>query len=351
MEVQFCFLVIAFFFLLLSWLKRYYKLIKPNFAHKLPPGPKKLPLIGNLHQLAMEDSFPHRALRKLAHKHGPLMHLQLGEISAVVASSPEMAKEIMKNHDAAFLHRPQSIATDIFTYGGMDIAFAPYGDYWRQMRKICASELLSAKRVQSLSHVREDEAAKFIDSIRTWEGSAINISSRILSLISGSVSRAAFGEYEERDEFVALMRKLIAASGGFDLVDLFPSITFTHFITGKRAKLEKLQKQVDMGLENIIKEHQEKHRRAKESGAQVEHEDLVDVLLRIQQSHSLDVKITMISIKALILVSKICKTSYFLIKSIHHMNFFIFMKMDNYVFMKTLHLLLFVCSKNKTFFV
>ncbi|TKY70499.1 steroid 17alpha-monooxygenase or 17alpha-hydroxyprogesterone aldolase [Spatholobus suberectus] len=302
MEAQACLLVIVFFlFLLLNWLAKYFKL-KPNVTHKLPPGPKKLPLIGNLHQLAVAGSLPHHALRDLAHKYGPLMHLQLGQISAVVASSPKMAKEIMKTHDLAFVQRPQFISAEILSYGGTDIAFSPYGDYWRQMRKIFVSELLGAKRVQSFSFIREDETAKVIDSIRTSAGSPINLTSKILSLISSSVSRTAFGnKSKDQEEFVSLIQKVIASGGGFDLADLFPSMKSIHFLTGKKAKLEKLQKQVDRVLENIVKEHQEKHKRAKEERVEVEDEDLVDVLLRIQQSDSLDVKMTTRNVKALIL--------------------------------------------------
>ncbi|RDX68021.1 Cytochrome P450 71D8, partial [Mucuna pruriens] len=301
MEAQAFFLVIAFLFFLLNWLAKCYKL-KPNVAHKLPPGPKKLPLIGNLHQLALAGSLPHHTLRDLAHKYGPLMHLQLGQISAVVATSPKMAMEIMKRHDVAFVQRPQLLSAEILSYGGIDIAFSPYGDYWRQMRKICVSELLSTKRVQSFSFIREDETAKLIESIRTLAGSPINLTNRIFSLVSASVSRAAFGSKSmDQAEFVSLIQKVIASAGGFDLADLFPSIKSIHFLTGKKAKLEKLQKQVDKVLENIVKEHQEKHKRTKEGRVEIQDEDLVDVLLRIQQSDSLDIKITTRNVKALIL--------------------------------------------------
>ncbi|RDX62482.1 Cytochrome P450 71D8, partial [Mucuna pruriens] len=304
MEAQAHILVITFFFfLVLHWLAKYYYKPKTTLSHKLPPGPKKLPLIGNLHQLALAGSLPHHALRDLAYKYGPLMHLQLGQISSVVVSSPKMAKEIMKTHDVAFVQRPQFLSAEILTYGQKDIAFAPYGNYWRQMKKICVSELLSAKRVQSFSHIREDETAKFIESIRTSAGSPINLTSKIYSLISSSVSRAACGnKYKEQDEFVSSIQKLIAAGGGFELDDLFPSMKL-NFITGRKAKLEKLFMQVDKILENIVKEHQEKRVRAPEGTIQIEEEDLVDVLLRIQQSDTLEIKITTTSIKAMILHS------------------------------------------------
>ncbi|KAK9005196.1 hypothetical protein V6N11_042641 [Hibiscus sabdariffa] len=90
---------------------------------KLPPGPWKLPLIGNLHQLV--GSLPHRILRDLANRHGPLMHLQLGETSNIVVMSPEIAKEILITHGTIFAGRPFLAAVDTVTYSSRDIVMAP----------------------------------------------------------------------------------------------------------------------------------------------------------------------------------------------------------------------------------
>ncbi|KAL2993394.1 hypothetical protein AAZX31_10G109200 [Glycine max] len=133
--------------------------------------------------------------------------------------------------------------------------------------------------------------------------SPINLTSRIFSLICASISRVAFGGiYKEQDEFVvSLIRKIVESGGGFDLADVFPSIPFLYFLTGKMTRLKKLHKQVDKVLENIIREHQEKNKIAKEDGAELEDQDFIDLLLRIQQDDTLDIQMTTNNIKALIL--------------------------------------------------
>ncbi|KAF7836090.1 cytochrome P450 71D8-like [Senna tora] len=296
---------ITFFLLLLLLIlaKNYKQNFKPNsLVHKLPPGPWKLPLIGNLHQLASAGSLPHHALRKLAEKYGPLMHLQMGEISAVVVSSSEMAKEIMKTHDLTFAQRPELLSTKILTHGSADIAFAPYGEYWRQMRKICMLELLSVKRVQSFSFIREDEVRKLIESIQIMcAGSPINLTTRVFSTVSTLVCRAAFGKKsEDEDELLCLLKQTIELTGGFDLADLFPSLKLIHLITRMEYKLKKMLKKLDRILEKIVNEHKLRKIKAKEGKSESEEEDLVDVLLRVQQSGDLKIPITDNNIKAVI---------------------------------------------------
>ena len=80
----------------------------------------------NLHQIG---KLPHRSFRDLAKKYGPLVHLQLGQMSYIIVSSKELAKEVMKTHDTIFASRPKLVAGEIFNYGSTNIAFAPYGNY------------------------------------------------------------------------------------------------------------------------------------------------------------------------------------------------------------------------------
>ncbi|KAM3282937.1 hypothetical protein P3S67_026582 [Capsicum chacoense] len=83
------FLFLSFLFLVRKWKN------SNSQTKKLPPGPWKLPFIGSMHHMA--GGVPHRVLRDLSKKYGPLMHLQLGEVSVVVVTSSEMAKTSTEN--------------------------------------------------------------------------------------------------------------------------------------------------------------------------------------------------------------------------------------------------------------
>ncbi|KAL3371358.1 hypothetical protein AABB24_008075 [Solanum stoloniferum] len=99
MEISWVFIVFG------SWLLALAFVLK-IFSHpkrKLPPGPMPWPIIGNLNLLG---SLPHVSFHHLSQKYGDLMLLKFGSKPVLVASSPEMAKEILKTHDTIFASRP-----------------------------------------------------------------------------------------------------------------------------------------------------------------------------------------------------------------------------------------------------
>ncbi|KAK7851404.1 cytochrome p450 71a9 [Quercus suber] len=162
----------------------------------LPPSPPKLPVIGNLHQLGR---LPHRSLRVLSSKYGPLMLLHLGCVPTLVVSSAEMAREIMKTHDIVFSNRPKTTAANIFTYGCVNVGFAPYGDYSKHVKKVTLLQLLSLKRVQSFQFVREEEVTLLVNQIQhaCLSKSPVNLTDMLLAVSSNISSRCVFGKKTE----------------------------------------------------------------------------------------------------------------------------------------------------------
>ncbi|KAK6934721.1 Cytochrome P450 [Dillenia turbinata] len=230
------------------------------------------------------------------------MHLQLGEVSTIIVSSPETAKQIMQAHDVIFAQRPRSLAGTILTYNNRDIALAPYGAYWRHMRKICISELLSAKRVQSFWFIREEEVSKMIESISAKAGEVISLSEMIFALTSYIVCRAAFGEQcKDQREFISVVKEAVEVTGGFSVADTFPSLRWLHVLSGERPKIERLHKS-DMMLDAIIGVHKASRVRKEIRDGEAD-EDFVDVLLRIQEQSGLDLPLTIEHVKAVIWVS------------------------------------------------
>ncbi|CDP20312.1 unnamed protein product [Coffea canephora] len=260
MELPFNFIAFFLFLAFVLCLIKEWK--RSKAAQKLPPSPLKLPVIGNMHHLV--GSPPHHALRKLARQHGALMHLQLGEISSIVVSSPHLAKEIMKTHDLAFANRAEFLTSKILMYNSSDIACCPYGDYWRQMRKICTLELLSAKNVRSFGSIRQDEASHLVASVQALAtaGELINISEKLYSYTSSMI---------------------------------------LHPLLSAKSQLVKIHLKMDKLLGNIIDQHIDNLARTNMATGESGNEDLIDVLLRVKESGDLQFPITNNNIKAIVI--------------------------------------------------
>ncbi|KAE8777500.1 Cytochrome P450 99A2 [Hordeum vulgare] len=220
-----------------------------------PPGPWRLPLIGNLHQI-MTSKLP-VVLRDLARKHGPVMYLRLGQVDAVVVSSPAAAREVLRDKDAAFASRPRVLMSEISLYGNLDMAFAPYGAYWRALRKICAAELLSERKVRQFWAVRDGETMSLVAGVgEASRGGKPFSLRRLLVLCSNSITaKTAFGEVcssELQEQFLAVMDEVLKLGTGLCVGDLFPSLWFLDVVTGLRGRLWRARRQQDELLDKII---------------------------------------------------------------------------------------------------
>ncbi|PUZ58793.1 hypothetical protein GQ55_5G536500 [Panicum hallii var. hallii] len=256
---------------------------------RLPPSPPGLPLLGHLHLLG---SLPHRALRSLARAHGPVMLLRLGRVPAVVVSSAAGAEEVMRARDLDFASRPRSAMAERLMYG-RDVAFAPYGEYWRQARRLCVVHLLSARRTRSFRRIREQEAAALVQRVRAKAGAgaaAVGLSELLAECANNVVCRAAFGDesasglFDGGDRGRERVRKVLTdfqkLMGTEPVGDLVPWLGWVDAVRGLEGKITRTFQALDGLLEKVIDDHR---RRPPNRYDGDDHRDFVDVLLDVHK--------------------------------------------------------------------
>ncbi|KAL5748198.1 hypothetical protein ACOSQ2_025495 [Xanthoceras sorbifolium] len=242
----------------------------------LPPSPTKFPIIGNLHQLG---TVPHRSLQALSRKYGPLMLLHMGSFPTLM----------MRTHDIAFSNRPMITAAKIFVYGCKDVAFAPYGEYWRHARKICVQELL--------------KVAFLTNKIRRscLHGGSVNISEMLRSVLSNIVSRCVLGRKVEEENgqsmFGELARGVVENFSAFYFEDMFSCLGWLDVVTGKIGRSKASFRALDAYFDQVIEEH----RISESDDGQSDRKDFVDILLQLQKHGKLEIEITQDNIKAILL--------------------------------------------------
>ncbi|CAD5178630.1 unnamed protein product [Musa acuminata subsp. malaccensis] len=282
------------FLLLVALRRRSISEFQPNHEPPLPPSPRGLPVIGHIHHIVGKPT--HQALRDLAAQHGPLVLVRVGQVDVVVVSSREAAEEVLKTQDANFADRPALAAAKVITYGCVDVAFSPYGSYWRHLRKICATELFSMKCVKSLASAREDAILRLLrDVSMTPPAVPINLSDKFMTVIGDIISAAVVGkrfEHQQNNLLLPLVKEALLSLSRFSFADSFPKLKFVDVVTGTSFRLNRIRREFEKITDGIIKQHQRK----KAGGAGDVEEDLVDVLLRIKDQGDLSLH----SIKAVI---------------------------------------------------
>ncbi|WVZ90884.1 hypothetical protein U9M48_037140, partial [Paspalum notatum var. saurae] len=300
--------VITFVILVLSSIFRLLSRRKPL---NLPPGPRGWPLIGSLGLLAGELP-PHRALAALAARHGPLMHLRLGSFDTVVASSAETARLVLKTHNLAFADRPPTAMGIIMAYGYKGILLTPYGPYWRMARKLCATELFSARRVDSFELLRAQEMRSLTRGLFESTSTAIVVKEHLLNFTMQNILRMAVGEKwsgfygsKEGEAFRYILEEAFAVTGAVNNIGQWLPWLGRLDLQGFLGRMKRVHELFDQFSERILNEHEKDRRRCAEAGGEFVATDLVDVLLQLAEENDAqeepEARLTRDGVKAIIL--------------------------------------------------
>nr|AJD25197.1 cytochrome P450 CYP81Q41 [Salvia miltiorrhiza] len=229
-------------------------------TYHLPPTPAAaLPVIGHLHLLKQPL---HRTLHRLAQATGPIFSLKLGFRRCVVVSSPRLAEECFTKLDTALANRPRILVDDYIGYKQRSMVGAPYGAYWRSLRRIAAQELLSSARLSGFLHIRRDEANRLLLSLLEASRSFRQVELRpklseltfniMMRMIAGK--RYSGKDGEEGRRFMKLISEVLAAAQASNPQDFLPFLQWIDY-GGYTKKLASLGKELDDFFESLIDEH------------------------------------------------------------------------------------------------
>ncbi|KAG6425155.1 hypothetical protein SASPL_115581 [Salvia splendens] len=216
-------IVIAIIVSILAW--SHFRRRRQN----LPPGPYPFPIIGNILQLGRN---PHRSLADLSKTHGPLMSLKLGNSLTVVASSPEIAKLLLQEHDQAFSGRTIPAAAEAHDHHKHSMALIPAGERWRKARKLCRERMFSTRQLDAGAGLRAEKVRKLLDYTRgcSARGRAVDVGEAAFVTASNLLTATLFSvdliEFEsdatqQMKEAIEGVTKILGAP---NVADFFPIV-------------------------------------------------------------------------------------------------------------------------------
>nr|CAD1823214.1 unnamed protein product [Ananas comosus var. bracteatus] len=286
--VVFLCVALIFFSKLLLLRKRFRRL-----QLRLPPGPPRWPLVGNLPQLGPR---PHRDLARFCSIYGPIVYLRLGNVDAITTDDPDVIREILLRQDDAFASRPRTSAAVHLAYGCGDVALAPVGPGWKRMRRICMEHLLTTRRLDSFAAQRAQEAQHLVGLVwaRAQAREPINLREVLGAFSMNNVTRMLLGKQcfgsessgpSEATEFMRMTHELFRLLGVIYLGDYLPF--WRRFDpTGCERKMREVGEKVDEFHQKII---EERKKGEKDMGGYCKEEmDFVDVLLSLPGENGKD---------------------------------------------------------------
>ncbi|ESW23138.1 hypothetical protein PHAVU_004G021500 [Phaseolus vulgaris] len=278
----------------------FFGLFKFSQGKEAPTVAGAWPILGHLPLLSASKR-PHRTLGALADKYGPIFTIKLGAKSALVINNWETAKECFTTNDIVVSSRPKLVAAEHMSYNQAMFVVAPYGPYWRKIRKITVSEILSPLRVKQLRHVFESEVEGSIKELFDFWRSNKNesgyalvelkqwfshlIFNMVLQMITGKrYFSAATVDDEKARRFVRAMEEFMRLFGLFTVGDAVPWLRWFDF-----GGHEKAMKETAKELDSIIGEELEEHRKRKGLGEKVdEAKDFMDIMISLFDGRTID---------------------------------------------------------------
>ncbi|KAM4694836.1 cytochrome P450 2K1-like [Discoglossus pictus] len=201
-----------------------------NSSKNFPPGPKPLPVIGNLHIMNLKK--PYLTLMELSKTYGSVFSIQLGMKKMVVLTGYETVKNALVNHTEDFGERAKVPIFEKIDQG-MGLILS-HGDNWKAMRRFTITTLRDfgmGKRTIEENIIEEcDELVKHFES---FKGKAFDNSMILNAAVANIIIAVALGYRMDYNDptllrLLSLTNENIRLIGSpmVSLYNIFPGLWF-----------------------------------------------------------------------------------------------------------------------------
>ncbi|KAF7843837.1 isoleucine N-monooxygenase 2-like [Senna tora] len=273
-------------------------LTKHNKIHKLPPGPKPWPIVGNIPEmLANKPAFRwiHKLMRDM---NTDILCIRLGNVHVVSVSCPSIACEFLKKQDANFASRPLCVSAELVSSGYLTAVLVPSGEQWKKMKRIISKELISPARLQWLHDMRIQEADNLVRYVYSQcsnnnKDGVVNVRVVAQQYCGNVIRRMLFnkrcfgeggkdgGPGLEEEEHVKAIFTLLKYLYAFCVSDYIPCLRWLD-LEGHEKKLKEALGVLGKFHDPIIEERIQQWK----DGGRKEKEDLLDVLIMLKDANN-----------------------------------------------------------------
>ncbi|KAL4334673.1 hypothetical protein GQ457_07G025070 [Hibiscus cannabinus] len=263
---------------------------KRKTRRNLPPTPPALPIIGHLHLLKLLINF-HRNMAPFCSSN-----------SGLVKSLWSPLHQQLKN-DIIFANRPQLLSGKHMNYNYRTMGLAPYGDYWRNLRRLTALELFSTSRLAMSASIRQEEVELLLKELflaSAEKPAPVELTSKLIEVVFNIMLRMISGKRfygkdavdKEAEEFRDIMREVMELNGSTTLNDFLPVLRWVDFL-GLERRMKKVFQKLDKFLQSLVEEHRRVRRDSthlspgsseSDAGNKGTKSTLIDVMLSLQQT-------------------------------------------------------------------
>ncbi|KAM3932777.1 cytochrome P450 2K4-like [Leptodactylus fuscus] len=226
----------------------------------LPPGPRALPLFGNI--LTMDIGAPHKTFMKLAKQYGTVFTVHLGRSKFIVLCGYDTLKDALVNHAEAFSERAK-VPIFTATSKGYGIVFSN-GENWKVMRRFTLQTLRDyGMGKRTIEDRITQECDCLVQKLRSYEGRPFSDTTCIYAAVTNIIMSILLSKrYDYEDPTLLRLMSLICenikllSSPGVMLYNCYPNLAY--YLTRAPKKIFKnINIFGDLIRESFTKQEQE----------------------------------------------------------------------------------------------